>query len=81
MSKLSAASLLFGYGKFIGTKMLLVINFQVTEQIMDEKLGRMVTRVVLPRVVMHSRYHYAVNFNSLCCAWNCVLLMKTIHFR
>jgi len=27
---------------------------------MDEKLGRMVTRVVLPRVVMHSRYHYAV---------------------
>ncbi|BBG94942.1 metalloendopeptidase [Prunus dulcis] len=32
---------------------------QVTEQIMDEKLGRMVTRVVLPRVVMHSRYHYA----------------------
>jgi len=27
---------------------------------MDEKLGRMVTRVVLPHVVMHSRYHYAV---------------------
>ncbi|KAE8718167.1 Metalloendopeptidase / zinc ion binding protein isoform 3 [Hibiscus syriacus] len=31
---------------------------KVTEQIMDEKLGRMVTRVVLPRVVMHSRNHY-----------------------
>lgn len=27
---------------------------------MDEKLGRMVTRVVLPHVVMHSRYHYGV---------------------
>lgn len=27
---------------------------------MDEKLGRTVTRVVLPRVVMHSRHHYAV---------------------
>ncbi|CAN6582677.1 unnamed protein product [Malus baccata var. baccata] len=41
---------------------------QVTEQIMDEKLGRMVTRVVLPRVVMHSRYHYAAfseNFTGL----------------
>ncbi|KAI3759066.1 hypothetical protein L6452_06639 [Arctium lappa] len=31
---------------------------QVTKQTMDEKLGRMVTRVVLPRVVMRSRYHY-----------------------
>ncbi|XP_009365609.2 leishmanolysin [Pyrus x bretschneideri] len=41
---------------------------QVTEQIMDEKLGRMVTRVVLPHVVMHSRYHYAAfseNFTGL----------------
>nr|XP_008357189.2 LOW QUALITY PROTEIN: leishmanolysin homolog [Malus domestica] len=41
---------------------------QVTEQIMDEKLGRMVTRVLLPRVVMHSRYHYAAfseNFTGL----------------
>ena len=27
---------------------------------MDEKFGRMVTRVVLPRVVMHSRHHYGV---------------------
>lgn len=27
----------------------------------DEKIGRMVTRVVLPRVVMHSRYHYGVS--------------------
>lgn len=27
---------------------------------MDEKLGRMVTRVVLPRVVMHSRHHFGV---------------------
>jgi hypothetical protein len=33
---------------------------QVTEQVMDEKIGRTVTRVVLPRVVMHSRHHYAV---------------------
>ncbi|BAB10500.1 major surface glycoprotein-like [Arabidopsis thaliana] len=31
---------------------------EVTEQQMDEKLGRLVTRVVLPRVVMHSRHHY-----------------------
>ncbi|KAE9586174.1 putative leishmanolysin [Lupinus albus] len=41
---------------------------QVTEQVMDEKIGRMVTRVVLPRVVMHSRYHYAAfsrNFTGL----------------
>ncbi|CAK8568971.1 unnamed protein product [Lathyrus sativus] len=41
---------------------------QVTEQVMDEKLGRMVNRVVLPRVVMHSRYHYAAfsgNFTGL----------------
>ncbi|GJR56820.1 hypothetical protein Tco_1498982 [Tanacetum coccineum] len=31
---------------------------QVTKQIMDEKLGRTVTHVVLPRVVMYSRYHH-----------------------
>ncbi|GLJ40295.1 hypothetical protein SUGI_0828070 [Cryptomeria japonica] len=31
---------------------------QVVTQSMDSKLGRMVTRVVLPRVVMHSRLHY-----------------------
>ncbi|KAB5568973.1 hypothetical protein DKX38_002766 [Salix brachista] len=34
---------------------------QVTEQLMDEKLGRIVTRVVLPRVVMHSRNHYGAS--------------------
>lgn len=34
---------------------------QVTEQVLDERLGRTVTRVVLPRVVMHSRYHYGVS--------------------
>uniref|UniRef100_A0A7N0UNJ9 EGF-like domain-containing protein n=2 Tax=Kalanchoe fedtschenkoi TaxID=63787 RepID=A0A7N0UNJ9_KALFE len=41
---------------------------QITEQKMDAKLGRMVTRVVLPRVVMHSRHHYAAfseNFTGL----------------
>ncbi|KAL3640812.1 hypothetical protein CASFOL_015780 [Castilleja foliolosa] len=41
---------------------------QVTEQAMDDKLGRMVTRVVLPRVIMHSRYHYGAfseNFTGL----------------
>jgi len=38
-----------------------MLPFQVTEQLMDEKLGRMVTRVVLPRVVMHSRHHYGVS--------------------
>ncbi|KAH7665038.1 Peptidase M8 leishmanolysin protein [Dioscorea alata] len=41
---------------------------QVTVQAMDEKLGRMVTRVILPRVVMHSRYHYGAfseNFTGL----------------
>ncbi|KAE9457065.1 hypothetical protein C3L33_11022, partial [Rhododendron williamsianum] len=41
---------------------------QVTEQALDEKLGRQVTRVVLPRVVMHSRYHYGAfseNFTGL----------------
>ncbi|KAJ8494139.1 hypothetical protein OPV22_015860 [Ensete ventricosum] len=31
---------------------------QVTVQVMDENLGRMVTRVVLPRVVMHARHQY-----------------------
>lgn len=34
---------------------------QVAVQAMDEKLGRIVTRVVLPRVVMHARYHYGVS--------------------
>ncbi|XP_047324827.1 leishmanolysin-like [Impatiens glandulifera] len=41
---------------------------RVTEQVTDEKLGRMVTRVVLPRVVMHSRHHYGAfsdNFTGL----------------
>ncbi|CAA7029903.1 unnamed protein product [Microthlaspi erraticum] len=41
---------------------------EVTEQQMDEKLGRIVTRVVLPRVVMHSRHHYGAfshNFSGL----------------
>ncbi|PIN03756.1 Leishmanolysin-like peptidase (Peptidase M8 family) [Handroanthus impetiginosus] len=41
---------------------------RVTEQAMDEKLGRVATRVVLPRVVMHSRYHYGAfseNFTGL----------------
>ncbi|KAK6118913.1 hypothetical protein DH2020_047366 [Rehmannia glutinosa] len=41
---------------------------RVTEQAMDEKLGRVVTRVVLPRVIMHSRYHYGAfseNFTGL----------------
>lgn len=41
---------------------------QVIEQTVDEKLGRTVTRVVLPRVVMHSRYHYGAfseNFTGL----------------
>jgi leishmanolysin len=37
-----------------------ILSLQVTEQVMDEKIGRTVTRVVLPRVVMHSRHHYAV---------------------
>lgn len=37
-----------------------IVYFQVIEQTVDEKLGRTVTRVVLPRVVMHSRYHYGV---------------------
>ncbi|KAE8727900.1 Metalloendopeptidase / zinc ion binding protein isoform 3 [Hibiscus syriacus] len=41
---------------------------QVTVQTIDEKLGRIVTRVVLPRVVMHSRHHYGAfseNFTGL----------------
>lgn len=41
---------------------------QVTQYAMDEKLGRMVTRVVLPRVVMHSRHHFGTfseNFTGL----------------
>ncbi|GJM96498.1 hypothetical protein PR202_ga13338 [Eleusine coracana subsp. coracana] len=38
---------------------------QVTVQTLDEKLGRMVTRVVLPRVVMHSRHHYGVSCNNI----------------
>ncbi|CAM6102918.1 unnamed protein product [Calypogeia fissa] len=31
---------------------------EVVKQSYDEKLGRMVTRVILPRVIMHSRHHY-----------------------
>ncbi|KAH9604464.1 hypothetical protein KSS87_016379 [Heliosperma pusillum] len=41
---------------------------QVIQQSMDERLGRTVTRVVLPRVIMHSRYHYGAfseNFTGL----------------
>lgn len=41
---------------------------QVIQQTMDERLGRTVTRVVLPRVIMHSRYHYGAfsdNFTGL----------------
>ncbi|RWW81498.1 hypothetical protein BHE74_00010097 [Ensete ventricosum] len=38
---------------------------QVTVQVMDEKLGRMVTRIVLPRVVMRARYHYGVSWSNL----------------
>ncbi|KAM0066802.1 putative leishmanolysin [Helianthus debilis subsp. tardiflorus] len=41
---------------------------KVTEETMDEKLGRMVTRVVLPHVIMHSRHHYGAyseNFTGL----------------
>ncbi|KAL8167894.1 hypothetical protein V2J09_009393 [Rumex salicifolius] len=41
---------------------------QVTHQAIDERLGRMVTRVVLPRVIMHSRNHYGAyseNFTGL----------------
>ncbi|KAK7378347.1 hypothetical protein VNO80_03786 [Phaseolus coccineus] len=41
---------------------------KVSEQVMDEKIGRMVTCVVLPRVVMHSRHHYVAfsgNFAGL----------------
>lgn len=33
---------------------------QVVLQEHDANLGRMVTRVVLPRVIMHSRQHYGV---------------------
>ncbi|KAK4429151.1 Leishmanolysin-like peptidase [Sesamum alatum] len=43
-------------------------RIRVTEQAMDERLGRTVTRVVLPRVIMHSRYHYGAfseNFTGL----------------
>uniref|UniRef100_A0A2P2ITP0 Uncharacterized protein n=1 Tax=Rhizophora mucronata TaxID=61149 RepID=A0A2P2ITP0_RHIMU len=35
---------------------------------MDEQLGRVVKRVVLPRVLMHSRHHYGAfseNFTGL----------------
>ncbi|CAI9777817.1 unnamed protein product [Fraxinus pennsylvanica] len=43
-------------------------RIRVTEQATDEKLGRMVTKVVLPRVIMYSRYHYGAfsqNFSGL----------------
>ncbi|KAK7364130.1 hypothetical protein VNO80_12552 [Phaseolus coccineus] len=41
---------------------------KVSERVMDEQIGRMVTLVVLPRVVMHSRHHYVAysgNFTGL----------------
>ncbi|GJZ04387.1 hypothetical protein Tco_0537662 [Tanacetum coccineum] len=41
----------------------------VIEHAMDERLGRTVTRVMLPRVFMHSRHHYGTytseNFTGL----------------
>lgn len=37
---------------------------QVLSQSSDSKLGRMVTRVVLPRVVMHARQHYGAYSND-----------------
>lgn len=42
---------------------LTIFAMQVTAKSMDEKLGRMVTRVVLPRVIMHSRHHYGVSIH------------------
>jgi predicted metal-dependent peptidase len=38
---------------------------EVVQQVHDLKLGRMVTRVVLPRVIMHSRQHYGVPTQTL----------------
>ncbi|KAG6497472.1 hypothetical protein ZIOFF_045372 [Zingiber officinale] len=34
----------------------------VTMQVMDEKFGCAVARIVLPRLVMHTRYHYGLAF-------------------
>lgn len=50
----------------------LIYLYQVTEQILDERLGRTVTRVVLPRVVMHSRYHYGVSASFYSFRFVCV---------
>lgn len=49
--------------EYLPISMFLYMFLQVTVQTLDEKLGRMVTRVVLPRVVMHSRHHYGVSCN------------------
>lgn len=38
---------------------------KVVTQEFDSNLGRMVTRVVLPRVIMHSRQHYGVSIDLL----------------
>jgi hypothetical protein len=44
---------------------VLYVSMQVVQQVHDLKLGRMVTRVVLPRVIMHSRQHYGVPTQAL----------------
>lgn len=52
---------------------------QVTQQVLDEKLGRVVTRVVLPHVVMHSRYHYGVILTLFIMPEINVFLMRSMH--
>nr|GEW97603.1 leishmanolysin-like peptidase isoform X2 [Tanacetum cinerariifolium] len=51
-----------------GVRLYFSTFLQVIKQVMDEKLGRTVTCLVLPRVVMHSRHHYGTytqNFTGL----------------
>ncbi|KAG6483476.1 hypothetical protein ZIOFF_060124 [Zingiber officinale] len=37
---------------------------EVTMQVMDEKFGCAIARIVLPRLVMHTRYHYGAFFEN-----------------
>ncbi|KAG6503327.1 hypothetical protein ZIOFF_035638 [Zingiber officinale] len=52
----------------VETLLLATLIHEVTMQVMDERFGCAVARIVLPRLVMHTRYHYGAfseNFTGL----------------
>ncbi|KAG6536535.1 hypothetical protein ZIOFF_001593 [Zingiber officinale] len=49
-------------GSFKNLDKLTMGHVNVTMQVMDEKFGCAVARIVLPRLVMHTRYYYGLAF-------------------